>query len=361
MIRVEIVNGLEDCDVLDAYKTFYLNNPRSLVYGSLRYLRFIKDVTGSDPFIFICWDRDRIVGTLPVFVKCSAIGPVMNSLPWYGSNPGIITLPDESPEPVYEALLERFSVFCRDQGAVSSTVVTRPFEIASPYERHFGARAYQDYRVGMVNDLPVPGPKASGLIMGNAHQKTRNQIRKGMKGGFDLDSGEDCLHDVACLHAKNMIAIGAVPKSREAFEALQRCFEYGVDYDVIVARDRGKVVAGLVTLYYNRTAEYFVPGLDAEYRDKCPLHLVIFEAMMNAARRGMKWWNWGGTRPVQQFGVYHFKRRWGAKEVIYYYFNRVYREDLLSTFSKARILDEFKYFYVMPFDVETAMGTRARE
>ncbi len=350
MLDVEIVQGLDDDGAMATYKNFCLKNPQSLVYGSDKYLRFLEDVTGSDPFLFICRDGDRIVGTLPVFVKRAAIGPVMNSLPWYGSNPGIVTDAAESPEPIYHALLERFSFFCEEEKALSSTIITRPFEIASPYERFFGARAFQDYRVGMVNELPDRGPKAIDLIIGNAHSKTRNQIRKAMKGGFALACGAELIHDVIRLHQENMTAIGAVPKSDDVFEALLRNFKYGVDYDVIVAREGTRTVAGCITLYYNRTAEYFVPGLDAGCRDRCPLHLVILEAMVSAVQKGMKWWNWGGTKPVSQHGVYHFKQRWGAREVLYYYFNKVYREDLLNELSNREILERFRYFYVMPFE-----------
>jgi len=350
MLNVIVVNGFGNEELVKEYENFYLKNPQSLVYGSLNYLRFLEDVTGSDPLLFICRDKDRIVGTLPVFVKRDAMGPVMNTLPWYGSNPGIITDADGSPEPVYHALLERFSVFCRDAGALSSTVITRPFEIASPYERHFGARAYQDYRVGMVNELPDPRPKAVDLIINQAHSKTRNQIRKGMKGGFAVAGGIEFMEDVVRLHQQNMKAIGAAPKSDDVFEALRRHFEYGRDYDVIVAREGTRTVAGAVTLYHNRTAEYFVPGLEDESRDRCPLHLVILEAMLSAVEKGMKWWNWGGTKPVSQHGVYHFKQRWGAREVLYYYFNKVYREDLLNELSNREILERFRYFYVMPFE-----------
>jgi hypothetical protein len=76
--------------------------------------------------------------------------------------------------------------------------------------------------------------------------------------------------------------------------------------------------------------------------------------MVDAAKRGFEWWNWGGTWRSQK-GVYGFKKRWGTGEFPYYYYTRVYDQKLLQC-SKEEIIREYPYFYVVPFDVLSGRG-----
>ena len=76
---------------------------------------------------------------------------------------------------------------------------------------------------------------------------------------------------------------------------------------------------------------------------------VIFEAMQDAARRGCRNWNWGGTW-LSQGGVYDFKSRWGARDVPYHYYVRLHaRGAALARLSREELLAEYPYFYVLPF------------
>ncbi|HET6892090.1 MAG TPA: peptidoglycan bridge formation glycyltransferase FemA/FemB family protein, partial [Pyrinomonadaceae bacterium] len=99
--------------------------------------------------------------------------------------------------------------------------------------------------------------------------------------------------------------------------------------------------------FYRLVAEYFTPALDEEFRSLQPMSLLVFEAMMEAARRGCEEWNWGGTWRSQA-GVYLFKKRWGTRDLPYFYYTRVLDERLFALES-AQLLEEYRWFYVFPF------------
>ena len=88
-----------------------------------------------------------------------------------------------------------------------------------------------------------------------------------------------------------------------------------------------KPIAALLVFYFNKTVEYFTPVIDESYRSTQSLALVIYEAMRDSIFNGFSNWNWGGTW-LTQGGVYDFKKRWGTTEYRYYYFTRVFHDDL---------------------------------
>ena len=77
-------------------------------------------------------------------------------------------------------------------------------------------------------------------------------------------------------------------------------------------------------------------------------------AMADAAARGFKRSNWGGTWKSQE-GVFRFKRKWGARARPYDYFIQL-NDESLGRSTPAQLRERFGHFYVVPFD--TLEGTR---
>lgn len=107
-------------------------------------------------------------------------------------------------------------------------------------------------------------------------------------------------------------------------------------------------IASLLVFCFNKTIEYFTPVIDKEHRSIQPMSLIIFDAFKDAATNGYNWWNWGGTWGSQE-GVHRFKKSWGAIDKPYYYYTKIYDETLLSK-TPAELLNDFPYFFVLPFD-----------
>lgn len=211
---------------------------------------------------------------------------------------------------------------------------------------------YKDERIGQLTSLPQFGDEieARATLLRSFHQKTRNTIRKAQKSDLEVawEASVDGWDALVSLHAANMAAIGAAPKPAKVFAAMQQSFRYDADYRVYFARIDRTIVAALLVFYFNRTAEYFVPATHPEYRSLQPMSLLVFEAMSEAVRRGCSYWNWGGTWHSQA-GVYNFKRRWGTEDRLYDYYVSIRNPSLLEL-TPEQILDEYPYYFVVPFD-----------
>jgi hypothetical protein len=321
-----------------------------MVYSTLEWRNFLSDAAGGEARYLVADDQGRLVGVLPSFHRhASQFGTVVNSLPWFGSHGGC-TLAPNGPEPRRLLLTE----FARTLPAdlVSATVVLTPEETADAASSYYGVlgAVAEDTRTGQVTELPAgaadPEARLEELIL----QKTRNLVRKSLRQQFErvctLDAWAwDFLVD---LHTRNISAIGGKAKPASHFGALKRSLPARW-LRLSVALHRGKPVAALLLVRYNRTVEYLIPVVEHEARPQQAMSFLIWHELLDAARDGFRWWNWGGTWASQR-SLHHFKRGWGAVDRPYSYVVAVpedRREWLRSNASS--LADGFPYYYVYPF------------
>ncbi len=338
----------------EEYSEVVLRDERALFNCSLTFRELLRRVTGAQDCYLVAVEGSRIVGTLPAFLKENpAYGNVLNSLPWYGSNPGICVDPASADRArVKTELIRSFHELAQEKRAITSTLITRPFERDQELYRRETRFTFLDSRIGMMTTLPQAGGTFEPNLMSMLHSKTRNLVRKAQRSSITIrhDDSASTLHFLADLHRRNMEAVGGPPKELAFFETLTTVLVYDRDYRVYVAEMDGARIAALLLTYFCKTVCYFTPAIEAQYRTLQPMNLLILTAMRDAAEKNFRYWNWGGTLLPSQAGVYHFKKRWGSDECTYWYYTRAHTDTsrLLST-SKETLMSEYPYFYVLPF------------
>jgi hypothetical protein len=350
-MKVELLK-IED---LDAYKEYILKHERSSFFSSLAFGDFIRSICPNViPYYFVAKEQEKIVGILPSFVKKGFLGPVLNSMPWFGSNPGVLA--DDDTIAIF--LLQAFKQTAKWTGCYSSTFIAPPVD-NEIYDVFFKPEqeddVFSDMRIGLITPLPEfkEPEQFSSELLKKVHQKTRNQIIKASKECMVYESyGQEDWDFLKTVHKDNIQAVGGVSKNKE-FDIIQKTLRKKIDYKLYVAiadDDSATRIGALFVEYFNKTVEYITPAVVSEYRHLCPMNLLIFSAMGDAAQKGMKWWNWGGTNIPQQEGLYHFKKRFGAEESKYRYYTQIYGAPLLDI-SKKQILEGYPFFYVLPFSL----------
>jgi GNAT acetyltransferase-like protein len=329
-----------------AYEEFVLRSERTLAYHGARYRRLLRAVLDAEDWYLVArGPSGEIVGALPAFLRPDAgRGSVLNSLPFYGSNGGILEFGGDRA--VRCALLDRFDALAREQGCVSGTIVTSPLDDDAAFYETAMTFDHRDERLGQVTTLPP----ASVDVGRELRELFPNKfaLRKAQKLALTVSrDDDDGLTFLAATHRANILAKGGLAKDERFFAALARVCERGRDYDVWVARQGREPVAGLLVLYFNRTVEYYTPAVVEAYRSSHPQSLIVFEAMQAAAHRGFRWWNWGGTWASQE-GVRRFKAGLGAADRPYHYYTRLLDPSILER-QPADILRQFPHFFVVPF------------
>lgn len=346
----------------DEYVDLLGSIPGSLVFQTLRYRDFLASILDeSEDRYLVAVDGGRVVGALPAFLKRNPRhGNVLNSLPFYGSNGGVLVSPlHPDASAVRRALLGAFQEVAREDDVVSSTIVSNPLDPQEELYRELTAHNLADERIGQLTPLPRLGDATSDALVGAAlmrlyHTKTRNIVRKGLLSGAEVthDGSLESLRELAAIHAANMQAIGGVAKPWNVFEAVRRTFAYDTEYRVYTAKLDGTTIAALLVFFHHDVCDYYTPATVAEYRGQQPGSLLIFQAMKDAVMRGCAHWNWGGTW-LSQKGVYDFKSKWGTRDHTYRYYVREYPRSELRALDRATILREYPYYYTVPFDVLT--------
>jgi len=331
-----------------AYEAFLSDMEHTLFYHSNRFRVFLRAFLEADDHYLLAFEDGEIRGALPVFRIKSSMGTCLNSLPFFGSNGGIIER--HNSQEVRSALLEAFYDLAYRDRVLAATIITSPFESHhKTYDRFFG-QGPVDHRIGQITELPCEEKDPGGLLMDNLDRFTRRMIRKAMKNEIRVtpQNNQKAMDFLAQVHHQNMARIGGKTKPEAFFRTFPTFFRKGTDYTIWTAWLGDQIIAALLLFYYNKTVEYYIPAILYEYRSIQPQSLIVYRAMLDAAEKGYRYWNWGGTWPSQE-GVYRFKKRWNTQNLKYHYYHTLFENGLVKH-SRKEILRAFPYAYVIPFD-----------
>ncbi|WP_417326354.1 peptidoglycan bridge formation glycyltransferase FemA/FemB family protein [Halarcobacter sp.] len=336
-MKIEILNEKLHLEYEDFIKKF----EGGLFFYSLKYKNFLEELLECESSYYIVVEEDKILAVYPMMQKKGKPGIVYNSLPFYGSHGGILSISDNATNMLIKKINEISSL---DNTALNMYV-------SNLFENYNSDEVFiydiKDNRIGQITPIKF-NENIEENLMESFHYKTRNMIRKAQKSNIEVFIDNNAFEFLEITHKENMEAIGGKAKSSKFFKLIKKYFEASLDYDIYVAEKDGIFVSAMLVFYYNNIVEYFTPVVKVEYRSFQPLSLLIFQAMVDNANKKFKWWNWGGTW-LSQDGVYRFKSRFGAIDKEYNYFIKVNNQDIYN-FTKENLLSEYENFYTIPFE-----------
>lgn len=331
---------------VEPYDLYIKSQTAGSFYYSSKYKDFLKNLIGCKEEYLLAMEGDTICGILPLMFIERHGGRVYNSLPYYGSNGGIIT---QNPE-AYQRLVSAYNEVADRPTTRSSTIISNPLLSEHLRGIHYN---YLDYRIGQFTNLTCQG-NPRDEIMWRIDSRARRNVKKAMREGVTVEIDHTYMDRLCQIHQENIRALNGIPKTNRFFSLVLRHFNPGQDFNLYVAKKDGVVIAGLLLFYFNQIVEYFTPAVSNEYRSIQPLSLILVTAMTDAAQSGFKMWNWGGTWKAQK-SLYSFKKKWATMEQKYYYYTQLNDEAILS-WSSVKIVRAFPNFFTVPFSVINSGG-----
>lgn len=322
------------------YESYILASNSGMFFYSLKYKDFLENLLKCESLYYLVVDgSDNIKGVMPIMVFKGKYGVVYNSLPFYGSHGGILA----SDAGAVSLLLDKFNEISSFSDTAVNMLITNPLneDYVEPNND------FTDTRVSQITQIQYSKNISEQLLL-NFHSKTRNMIRKSLKSGLDIEVDNNAFGFLEHTHKENMAAIGGMAKSSAFFSLIPQFFEADTDYKIYVAKKGRDKVAAVLLFYYKDMVEYFTPVIKSEFRALQPLSLLIYNAMIDAATKGYRLWNWGGTW-LSQEGVYRFKNRFGAIDREYKYYIRLNNPKVLEA-SKDELAGQYPGFYTVPFN-----------
>jgi Acetyltransferase (GNAT) domain len=346
MIEISTLAPTEE----DHYVEWLRAIDESAIYYTPSFHRFLAAAVGGEPQVLIARRGCELVGALPFLQrKHPKLGAVFNSLPWYGSHGGCVLSSTERGV-VRRELVVAYRQCIATSDLLSSTVILSSGETASESEyRAVLQTDADDYRIGQITALPEFDSSIHAKLEVTLRQKTRNLVRKACRQGFEEVVSDDdwAWQFLFNTHQENIVALGGRHKPWEHFLELRRHIP-AEQRRLSVALHSAKPVAALLILVWNRTVEYLTPVICHDYRSLQPLSFLIWRGMIDAARQGCRWWNWGGTW-ASQTSLHHFKAGWGATDQPYRYLVSVAKSrtrELRACWSD--ITAAWPYYYIYP-------------
>jgi hypothetical protein len=322
-----------------AYETFLLGMDDSLLYYSLSYKSFLQDLLECQAEYWIAWDGDRVTGVLPLMWREGPFGRVLNSLPYYGSNGGVVATTIEAGH----ALTEKYNQLASAPEVLASAWICHPLRQSELRPKH----TFVDERIGQFTSLEWSSSDVELAMRAAIDGSARRNIQKAQSSGVSVRMANEEFEFIHRIHFDNMKEIQGKAKSKEFFAKIPHHFKADSDYRIYVAERSGRMISGLLLFYFNRTVEYFTPVTVSTERESQPMALILSKAMVEAAQAGYIRWNWGGTW-LSQDGVWRFKRKWGATEYRYNYFVQLNAPKILEH-AKSELLEAYPDFFVVPF------------
>ena len=328
-------------DWFNSYESFLINHPSAMVYYSIKFKYFLEKQTESiSKYLIALDDNGNIKGILPLLIKDGPLGLVVNSLPFYGSNGGILAENDEAKH----FLLAAYIQFIHENEIAAATLIENPLDKSYPYDKLKWDEL--DYRIGQLTDISGNYSSLEDLMV-KFDSKTRNIIRKAIKSKVKIEIDNTQIDFLERTHVDNMSSIGGLAKESNFFENLRSVFEGGSDYNIYIAKLDGELIAAMLVFYFGKVVEYYTPVIVKQYRSFQPLSLIITTAMLDANEMEFKWWNWGGTWQSQG-GVYEFKSKWGTIDINYNYYTIINNKAIYRA-SREDLLKYYKGFFVISF------------
>ena len=335
------------------YSEFLLNSEHTLLYASFNYKNLIEKHLSCKSFYTLALDENNnIIGAFPLMILYTSYGNIANSLPFYGSNGGMIVkkeLLEEERNHIRSFLLNEVNHIIEKEKCIVSTFITNPLDEEG--KKWFDSNCKFDYlddRIGQITHLPPYQENYDQVLLDTFEDPRPRNIRRALKEDIHVYSSNQIadLEFLYSVHKENIESIGGKAKELSFFLSIPDSMDKE-DFKIYIAEKGGKKIAGLLLFYFNKTVEYYTPATIHEYRNMQPSSLLIYQAMKDAASLGFKNWNWGGTWRTQN-GVYDFKKKWGAKDYPYYYFISIFDKNFLKL-SKDQLLRRYPNFFVLPF------------
>jgi len=333
------------------------NSNNSLFSHSHKFINIVSKLLKQDFMCFSLYSKDKLLGFLPTFVYNNiTYGKIINSLPYYGMHGGVVTsyeLSCEDNKSVKKILLKRFKNYCLNNDIISSSIITSPFEKDNDIYNEILNPDYTEKRRAQIIKLPKYDNDINNIIFNMVESRCKRAIKKGIRNDVKIINDFDSKYfdELYNMHSQRMLAIGGLPKSKSFFKLVFTEMIENEDYTFKLAFKDNKIIGGLLLFYHKEYVEYFTPIFDIEHSEYQPNSMLIFEALKEAITKGYSMWNFGGTGWSMD-SLFLYKRSWGAQEYTYFnYINTFDNVKNIINLSKEEILEAYRDFYVIPFNI----------
>jgi lipid II:glycine glycyltransferase (peptidoglycan interpeptide bridge formation enzyme) len=204
-----------------------------------------------------------------------------------------------------EDFLKKIKEIAKKENAIFFKV--EPTEI----NKKFGLRKSKDIQPRKTLILDIT--KSEQELLNQMHYKTRYNIGLAEKKGVRIKRDKNLFEDFWKLMEETTKRDGFKPHPKEYYKKMLEIPEV----ELFGAKFGNKIIAANIVVFYNKTAIYLHGASDYEHRNLMAPHLLQWEQIKEAKKRGCAEYDFWGIDEQKWPGVTRFKKGFGGQEVIY--------------------------------------------
>lgn len=160
---------------------------------------------------------------------------------------------------------------------------------------------------------------------GRLNPTRRRQIGKAIKSGAEISVAHTLEEVREFYEILRSLYQSKVKKPLPPFELFENFLNDETSGKYFLVRHKGKTVGGIMCPIFKDTIyEWFVCGLDTEYKEIYPSVLATWAPIEYAAANGLKYFDFMGAGPAnEEYGVRDFKAKFGGQLISYNRFVKV--------------------------------------
>lgn len=259
------------------------------------WMRVLQATFGLHPHRLVARRGADIQGVLPLFEVRGLFGRrALVSVP-YGVYGGLCAASDEARRALLDAAID-----------LGRRRAVGYIELRQRRDLGLGLARKERYVTFAKPIHPTDAENASSIP-----RKQRRMTRQGQKVGLNAIVGPEHLDAVYDVYAHSVRNLGSPVFPRRLFHEIAVAFDK--DCQVLSVWHQGRVVAGVLTLFYQ---DQVLPFYGGALRDASPYAATDFmywELLCYAAGAGYRIFDFGRSR--RGTGSYDFKRHWGFEPV----------------------------------------------
>jgi len=159
--------------------------------------------------------------------------------------------------------------------------------------------------------------KSEGELLKEMHHKTRYNIRLAKKKELVVEQNNSQIDIFWDLIQKTSKRDKFYTHSREHYIKLMDILGKLGPIKLFLAKYKDKAIAASIILFWNKTAVYLHGASDYEYRNLMAPYLLQWQAVLEAKKQGLQFYDFWGIDEKEWPGVTRFKKGFGGEEIEY--------------------------------------------
>jgi len=274
----------------------YVEPRTGAVTDLFAWRRIVGTTYGLRSHFYAAEEDGRIAGTLALYeVRHPVFGHYLATAP-FGNDGGL-----HFDDAAARELLLREARDLADRLNVAYLVIrTRGVELE-------GFCVDSHYRTAVIN---LSGG-AEEIWNARLPAKTRNQIRRGMKEGFSVESGPGLLETFHSVFHRHMRDLGSPAHSIHFYQSIIKHLRDRAEFFIV--REGTELVAGALLFRVNDVAMNLHTVALRKYNRRCPNYLIYWKMIEASCTRGCKRFDMG--RSESDSPTLNFKSNWNPELV----------------------------------------------